>query len=220
MAHDVDFICMLDNKQIIIFDFDGTLVDTMHVFADVASRLISENYGLDRESARKKYFETSGFPFCKQIEIIFPGHELNQKIASVYEAEKIEATSDVIMERETREILKILKDRGYELAVSSNNFQHNISRFIENNRLGGLFRLALGFKDGFGKGKEHFDFIKNTLGLNSRELVFVGDSLNDYRLARENDVDFIGKIGTFPKSDFVKLDKGIKCISNIKDLVA
>lgn len=210
---------MLKNKRIIIFDFDGTLVDTMQIFADVASRLIFEHYGLERDCARQKYFETSGLPFCKQIEIIFPGHGLNQKVASTYEVEKIEATSDIIMDRETREALKILKDRGYDLAVSSNNFQHNISRFVENNRLGKLFRLALGFKDGFGKGKEHFDFIKNELGLNNQEMIFVGDSINDARLAKESGIDFIGRTGTFTKKDFAKFDKDTRCVENISDLI-
>lgn len=210
---------MLTNKNTIIFDFDGTLVDTMQIFADVASRLIFENYGLEREAARKKYFETSGLPFCKQIEMIFPGHDLNPKVASAYEMEKIEAASDIAMERETREALKILKDQGYELAVSSNNFQHNISRFAENNRLGGLFKLALGFRDGFGKGKEHFDFIKNELGVNNKEMIFIGDSINDARLAKENGIDFIGKTGTFAKNDFAKFEKNIRCIENISDLI-
>lgn len=210
---------MLTNKNIIIFDFDGTLVDTMHIFADVASRLISENYGLEREAARQKYFETSGLPFCKQIEIIFPGHKFNQQVASAYEMEKIEAAGDVRMERETRDALKILREQEYELAVSSNNFQHNISQFVENNRLGGLFRLALGFKDGFGKGKEHFDFIKNELGVENREMIFIGDSINDARLAKENEIDFIGRIGTFGKRDFARFDKNTRCIENIPDLI-
>lgn len=210
---------MISNKKAIIFDFDGTLVDTMQIFADVASRLIFENYELEKELARQKYFETSGLPFCKQIEIIFPGHALNPTVASAYEMEKLEATSDIKMERETREALKILKSQGYDLAVSSNNFQHNISQFVENNRLGELFRLALGFKDSFGKGKEHFDFIKNELGLDGREMIFIGDSLNDARLAKENNVDFIGKTGTFAKKDFTKFDKSIRCIENISDLI-
>lgn len=210
---------MISNKKAIIFDFDGTLVDTMQIFADVASRLIFENYELEKELARQKYFETSGLPFCQQIEIIFPGHALNLTVASAYEMEKLEATSDIKMDRETREALKILKSQGYDLAVSSNNFQHNISRFVENNRLGELFKLALGFKDNFGKGKEHFDFIKNELGLDGREMIFIGDSLNDARLAKENNVDFIGKTGTFAKKDFIKFDKSIRCIENISDLI-
>lgn len=210
---------MLKGKNIIIFDYDGTLVDTMSVFADVASRLIFEHYGLNKGEARRKYLETSGLPFCKQIEIIFPGRNLNREIALAYEREKIEATADIAMDRETREALKILKDRGYELAVSSNNSQYNISQFVKNNRIGGLFRLALGFKDDFGKGREHFDFIKNELGLDSREMIFIGDSINDARLAKENDIDFVGKIGTFAKRDFMEFDKNIKCILNIKDLI-
>lgn len=210
---------MIANKNIIIFDFDGTLVDTMNIFADVASRLILENYGIEREAARGLYLKTSGLPFCQQIEIMFPGHDLNAKVASAYEMEKIEAAADIVMERETKEALKILKNQGYELAVSSNNFQRNISQFVENNRLGGLFKLTLGFRDGFGKGKEHFDFIKNELGRDSKEMIFIGDSINDARMSKENDIDFLGKIGTFAKKDFVKFDKSIRCIENISDLI-
>ncbi len=211
---------MISNKKAIIFDFDGTLVDTMQIFADVASRLISEYYGMPKERAREMYFKTSGLPFCKQIEIIFPGHKLNQETALTYEREKLEATSGVSMDEETAGALSALRGLGYNLAISSNNGQENITKFIDNNKLHEMFKLFLGFKDGFGKGKEHFEFIKNTLGLNNRELVFVGDSLNDYRLANENGVDFIGKTGTFSKDDFGKLDKNIRCVSGIKYLIA
>ncbi len=210
---------MLKGKNIIIFDYDGTLVDTMSIFADVASRLIFEHYGLNKGAARQRYLETSGLPFCKQIEIIFPGHNLNREVSSIYETEKVKAAADRAMDRETLEALKVLKDRGYGLAVSSNNSQYNISQFIENNRMGELFRLALGFKDDFGKGREHFNFIKSELGLDGREMIFIGDSINDARLAKENEIDFVGKIGTFTKNDFAKFDKYIFCINKISDLI-
>jgi len=210
---------MLKNKNTIIFDFDGTLVDTMHVFSDVASRLISEYYGMPKERARQMYFKTSGFPFCKQIEMIFPGHKLNQETASMYENEKLEATAGVSMDKETAEALLVLKNSGYNLAISSNNYQYNITKFVDNNKLNEIFKLSLGFKSGFGKGREHFDFIKNELGLNDQEMIFIGDSLNDYRLAKENNIDFIGKTGTFSADDFIKLDSNIKCITSIGDLI-
>lgn len=211
---------MLNNKNIIIFDFDGTLVDTMHVFADVASHLISENYGISKDEARQRYLETSGLPFCKQIEIMFPGHALNSKAVSLYEMEKLEATSDVKIDADTRGALRTLKEWGYDLVVSSNNFQHNVDNFVINSKLKRIFSLALGFKDGFGKGDQHFNYIKNNLGVEACEMVFVGDALNDARIAKENDLDFIAKLGTFEKKDFLKLDKNIKCIRNISDLTS
>ncbi|MBU1179911.1 HAD hydrolase-like protein [Patescibacteria group bacterium] len=210
---------MLNNKSTIIFDFDGTLVDTMHIFADIASCLISENYNILKEEARKMYFETSGLPFHKQLEIMFAKNELNQKIASIYEEQKLDATTDVTIEEEEFEALKILKDSGYDLIVSSNNFQYNIDNFVNNNNLNDIFSLALGFKDSFGKGKEHFNYIMENLGVDSKGMMFIGDSLNDARLAKENNIEFIGKIGTFNQKDFAGLDKSIKCIRSINDLI-
>lgn len=211
---------MLKNKNTIIFDFDGTLVDTMHIFADVASQLISENYNVPRERARQMYFETSGLPFCQQMEIMFPGHNLNTKIASAYEMEKMEAISDIGMDYETREALLALKSLGYNLAISSNNYERNIVNFVNNNRLSDIFTPALGFRqEGFGKGKPHFDFIKNELGVEDREMVFVGDALNDAKIAKESGLDFIAKLGTFNKKDFMKFDKNIKYITDINGLL-
>jgi len=211
---------MTSDKKAIIFDLDGTLVDTMHIFADVASQLISENYGIARDKARDMYFETSGLPFCQQIELMFLGHELNSKITALYETGKIEATADIKMDKETREALRTLEELGYDMAISSNNFERNVQNFVNNNNLNTIFALALGFREeGFGKGKPHFDFIKDKMGYDGREMVFVGDALNEARIARDNGLDFIAKLGTFGRSDFLKLDKNIKCIQNISDLI-
>jgi len=191
----------------------------MHVFADVASDLIFKNYGLPKDEARKKYFETSGLPFCQQLEIIFPGSELNAIVAPVYEEQKLIATEDVVMDKETKNALVMLKESGYDLAISSNNFQQNIDNFIINNKLRKLFAAALGFKENFGKGEKHFDYIMHKLGVEKRGMVFVGDSLNDGRLAESNGIDFIAKLGTFAKKDFLKINKNINFVSNISDLI-
>jgi phosphoglycolate phosphatase len=210
---------MILNKRAIIFDFDGTLVDTMQVFADVASGLIAAHYGMDKDAARKKYFETSGFPFWKQLEIIFPGHPMNAKVAPSYEEQKLIATADIPLDAETREALRSLRRGEYDLAISSNNFQHNVSNFVEKNGLQKLFSLVLGHKENFSKGREHFDFVSHTLGISPKEMLFIGDSINDAKLAQESGVDFVAKLGTFTKKDFHKFDKSLICINAISDLI-
>ncbi|MCG2694412.1 HAD hydrolase-like protein [Candidatus Parcubacteria bacterium] len=209
---------MLNNKNTIIFDFDGTLADTMQIFADVASSLISDNYGMDKAEARKTYLKTSGYPFHQQLEIIFPGNEKNKIIAPIYEEQKIDATADVELEDGALDAIEQLKKFDYRLVISSNNFQYNIDNFISNNNLHDIFDLALGFKEGFAKGKNHFDFAIEELVLEKDEMVFIGDSLNDYRLANGEGIDFIGKIGTFREEDFRALNPDIKIIKTISEL--
>lgn len=210
---------MLRYKDTIIFDFDGTLIDTMQIFADVASFLICEHYEMNKCEARKMYFKTSGLPFHQQLDIIFPENEKNKMVAQIYEEQKLVATANVEIEDDALDALKKLKKLGYHLVISSNNFQHNINDFIGKNDLHDTFDLALGFKDNFAKGKEHFEFAIKELGLEKNKTVFIGDSLNDYRLASGESIDFIGKVGTFTEDDFKTLDPNIRIIKNISNLI-
>lgn len=203
----------------VIFDFDGTLVPTMRIFADVASRLISQYYGLEIEKAKEKYFETSGYPFRQQLEIIFPESLLNDKVAQIYEKQKLVETADINIDPDDLAALKKLKNYGCKLAVSSNNYQHNVSNFILKNKIEDIFDAALGFRDGFGKGKPHFDFIMDKLHLHRGETLFIGDSINDARLAKMNSINFMARLGTFKEDDFKKFDKNIKCVADINGLV-
>jgi len=210
---------MLDNKDTIIFDFDGTLVDTMHIFADVASHLISENYNISQEEARNKYLKTSGLPFVRQLENIFPNHKLNNKIVRLYESQKLNATADVVLEKEVGDALSFFKKYDLNLVISSNNYQYNLDNFIINNNLSNIFSLVLGYKDNFSKGFDHFNEVIKQLAIEKESAVFIGDSLHDAVIAKDFGIDFIGITGTFNKKDFLKIDKDMKIINNISDLV-
>ena len=57
-----------------LFDFDGTLVDTMGGYADLAGGLIHEAFPeITAEKGRELYIRTSGIPFIQQMELIRPG---------------------------------------------------------------------------------------------------------------------------------------------------
>ncbi|MBI4126512.1 MAG: HAD family hydrolase, partial [Deltaproteobacteria bacterium] len=46
-------------KKVIIFDFDGTLVDSMNDFADVAASVMPRHFPVDAETAKRLYIESS-----------------------------------------------------------------------------------------------------------------------------------------------------------------
>ena len=201
----------------ILFDFDGTLVETMDGFADIAGQIINEFHpDYSFKEARKKYLETSGIPFHQQLEIIFPSDKTNKEKALLFEERKQEGFYKSKFSDEVKNTINILRSKGILACVSSNNFHEFIDKFIEN---GGLeFDLVLGFRYGFEKGKDHFDYIMNKFSLNNKELIFVGDSLKDAEKAIGNGIKFIGLCGTFSKEDFKHLNDNIITIASIKEL--
>jgi len=45
------------NPKVVMFDLDGTLVDTMEHFADLAAELINQYYGVEWQLARRRYLK-------------------------------------------------------------------------------------------------------------------------------------------------------------------
>lgn len=201
-----------------LFDFDGTLVDTMSGFADIAARVINQfNPEISVETARKRYLETSGNPFFQQLEIITPGDPANKEKAKIFEDTKIEGFFNSRFTSDVRETIDRLRAEGSIAGIASNNFQELIDRFVENEKLD--FDIILGFRKGFEKGPAHFDFVREKFNLQKDEITFVGDSLKDAEKAFAYGLKFVGICGTFRRDDFLKIRDDIVTIDNIKELL-
>ncbi|MCK5259388.1 MAG: CDP-alcohol phosphatidyltransferase family protein, partial [Thermoplasmatales archaeon] len=81
---------MINRTEAIIFDFDGTVADTMPFLTELAVKLITENYDISKEEAKRRYLETTGVDFASQLESIFSNHPNNQRVASDFEKRKLE----------------------------------------------------------------------------------------------------------------------------------
>ena len=201
-----------------LFDFDGTLVDTMPGFADIAAEIINRfNPEISVKKARGMYLETSGNPFFQQLEIITPGDPKNPEKAKIFEETKIEGFFKSSFTDEVRHTINTLRAEGHIAGIASNNFQELIDMFVRNENL--EFDIVLGFREGFEKGKAHFDFVRDKFNLEKMDLTFVGDSLKDAEKAFNYGIKFIGICGTFIRDDFLKYRNDIVTIESIKELL-
>ena len=200
-------------KVVFVFDWDGTLVDSMGGFAEIASKVIARHYGQSPSWGRERYLETSGLPFPLQLEKIFPGDARNRQATDDYDRLKMESYGKAPFFPDVRPALALLKEKGYGLAVSSNNDAALLDQKLGS--LVSLFDCVAGFEPGFLKGKAHFDWIRRKLA--RPNLVFIGDSLHDARMAREAGIPFFARIGTFSEEDFSGMATG--CIHNLFDLI-
>ena len=203
--------------KICLFDFDGTVIDSMGAFADLAGSIIEREYGTPFNEARASYLETSGIPFFQQLEVLFPGRPQNPLLSSEFEERKQESFFSESFSDDTKQAMSGLKAGGFLIGISSNNFQHLLDDFVSRDSIS--FDYLLGYRDAFAKGREHFTYIETELNLSPHEILFVGDSIKDAEKAAQHGTQFIGKLGTFTNRQFTDKFPGIDCVDNLSELV-
>jgi phosphoglycolate phosphatase len=206
--------------EAVMFDLDGTLVDTMGGFADLAAEVMAARHGDPYDVARRRYLETSGIPFCKQLEVMHPGHPQNQAASDEFEQRKLAVAESTDMDPDTVRGLHGLRALGLKLIVSSNTGQLVVDEFVRREAF--PFDLALGFDPAIGlaKGEPHVVRVCEALGVARARILFVGDSLKDGELARASGVAFVGRLGTFRADDFRRLDPDARTVGNVVELPA
>lgn len=206
----------ISTTSAMVFDFDGTIVDSMNAFADIAAQVMPKRHDIDSPTARRRYLETSGIPFFQQLEVLFPGDPANEATAEEFERLKLEGYFDEPLFPDVHDTVNSLKGMGINVAVSSNNFQHLVEIFVEKKEI--PFDIVLGFRDGFAKGADHFRHIEETLGIDCRSITFVGDSIKDGERAKGYGVEFIAKEGIFTRNEFQREFPGVRVISKLSEL--
>ncbi len=202
----------------VLFDLDGTLVDTMPAFADLAADVMRARHGLDFAVGRGRYLETSGLPFVQQLDIIAPAHPANAAASAEFEARKLAVCRSTSMDARTIAGLEALRALGLALVVSSNTGQDVVDEFTEREPF--RFDLALGFDParGLAKGLPHIERTLSSLRIARESLLFVGDSLRDADLAEQAGVPFVGRLGTFGADDFRRRNHDAISVAHVDDL--
>lgn len=201
----------------IMFDFDGTIVDSMPFLENNAVRLLTKYYGLSTEMARQRYRETTGLPFIQQMEIIAPKND-NSQIVDKFEEMKLERIYDQQLFADSKEVIRKLKQRGYKLGISSGTIESIIIKYLETNGLN-MADDILGWRPGFEKGKDHFDFVAEKYKYTNSNIAFIGDSLNDAKRAKMNNIFFIGRSGMFHLEDFQQIIPKLTVVSSLSEIL-
>jgi len=201
----------------ILFDLDGTLINTMEGFADLAGELIERDFGVDFVSARRNYITTSGIPFKHQLEVMFPGDLRNYDVQKEFEERKQNVFFNTAPDDDTILALTRLKELGIKVIVSSNNYHEFVLKYFNKyNRFS--FDMILGYKDGFAKGKDHILHVVKTFDISRKDMIFIGDSLHDGEVAGEFGIPFIGRIAIRTRDEFLLKFPNILCVDRIGEI--
>ena len=201
----------------VVLDFDGTTADTMPTLEKIAVKLLRINYKLNKKTSQTMYRSTTGLPFIQQIKLLFPNNPKNEFVVSQFEKEKIENVFNLPLFHDTNTTIDLLREKGFIVVISSSTIQPTIEKYCQMKKL--QVDQILGYREGFEKGKDHFNFILKKFNLKPDELLYVGDSLKDCERAQESQILFIAKIGLFSLKEFNEISKSKLAITNLIELV-
>jgi CDP-L-myo-inositol myo-inositolphosphotransferase len=201
----------------VIFDFDGTIADTMPFLSDLAVGLLTKNYEISGAEARRRYLETTGMDFGSQIEEIFPEHPSNGAVAAAMEAGKRRRILQHPLFDEVVPVLRFFEERSVKRFVCSSTQETTIRQYTKNAGIDHLLDGCFGYRPGFAKGQQ-IEFILRHYGLRPDEVIFVGDSLMDYEFVRDKGVRFIALRRLFEEHDF--RDRGLFSVKDLTELAS
>lgn len=165
--------------RLVIFDFDGTLADSMAAGLTIFNRLAPElGYAPVADIAAARHM--TGRQFLRHHRIWFwrlPRLVRRFQAAAADEAHKLALFPGLA------DVLAGLHARGVRLGILSSNREDNIRRCLAANGVEGLFGFVVGYPKLFGKGKALRRLVRAER-VPVGEVLYVGDEVRDIEAAK------------------------------------
>jgi phosphoglycolate phosphatase len=169
------------NKLTLLFDFDGTLADSIHLGLNIANKL-APDFGIDPLN-EEQFDKVRSLSIPKALKYLkIPFYKVPKAIAmalveyrhQIHELEPYPGTDAMLQD---------LRDMGCELALLTSNTSENVSHFIEQHSLN-YFNWIEGTS---GMLKKHSSIRKQMKKhkLTRENVIYVGDEIRDVIAAKK-----------------------------------
>ncbi|WP_044200892.1 HAD hydrolase-like protein [Flammeovirga sp. OC4] len=159
-------------KKIILFDFDGTIADTLPLVESIIQK-IGPRYRLDLSEQRiSVYKDLPAKEILHKIKLkkwLIPFFVLEMKFRLYLQK------SSIVLFPEIKNQLNLLREKGYELQILSSNASNTIEKILQKEGLEDTFSTIHASSKLFGKHKKLIE-LKQQLG---PHLMYIGDEVRD-----------------------------------------
>ena len=181
---------MKDRFELIIFDWDGTLVDSTdwitHCLKKAAS---SQGFTIPEDQATR---DTIGLSIQKAMTQLFP--EIDQstqdQMAASYSQEYFSKQLTVYdLFEGINEMLISLKQKGYQLAVATGKNRSGLDKALHGTGLNDFFHITRCADETASKpSPDMLEEIIEEMGVSRERTVMIGDSVHDLKMATNADM--------------------------------
>ncbi len=193
-------------KWVIVFDWDGTLIESLPLKIKNAGRLFAETFGVAAENVEAAYRVHSGIPrrqlfdaICADNGLLALTDEQYEPLSAAFTARNQEAVSKVQVEPVVTQTLAALSEMGLPLFISTSAAPDEVQSVAKSLKLAEFFTEILGSQGDFTKGPVHVEHIRQQFPVERQKIWFVGDEPSDVRLGKAAGVRTVAKLGSHPR---------------------
>ncbi|QIR38288.1 HAD-IA family hydrolase [Tolypothrix sp. PCC 7910] len=191
-------------QKVIIFDFDGTIADTVDALVSIANRLAvefgyvqisQEELALLKNLTSREIIKYSGISVFKIPFLVKKVKgELKNKI---HEFKPIPGIKEALIE---------LKAQGYSLGIITSNSKDNVTEFLKVNELDNLFDFIYSGVTIFGK-KTIINNVLKQKQLKPQQVIYVGDETRDIEASKKANIQVIAVTWGFNSPEILAKQK-------------
>ncbi len=166
----------------LIFDFDGTIADTLSEAADIYN-ILAKEHGYKQVQAQeipalrhcsvKKLTKELGVSKLRLPFLLNKGRKLLKK--RIHKLSPIEGMIETMQE---------LRKNANNFGILTSNSTENVELFLDNNGIRDLFTFISSTSKLGGKSK-HINSISRTFSINKRDMLYIGDEIRDIKASQK-----------------------------------
>ncbi|MBD2435290.1 HAD-IA family hydrolase [Nostoc sp. FACHB-110] len=190
--------------KVIVFDFDGTIADTVDALIGIANRLAtefgykqitSEQLAYLRNLTSREIIKYSGVSLIK---IPFLVKKVKSELKNkIHEFQPIPGIIEALIE---------LKNQGYQLGIITSNSKENVTAFLNNHDMDNLFDFIYSGVTIFGK----TTIINNVLKqkqIPTQSILYVGDETRDIEASKKANIKVVAVTWGFNSPEVLSKQK-------------